>query len=256
MKVCDLGGRGVLVTRAYKQSAGICHLIESQGGRAVRFPALEIVPGSDRASALAQLHQAYDLVVFISPNAVRHASDLLSGTHIKADRFCAVGKATETAMREAGYPIDLIPEHRYDSEGVLAIPALQQMAGQQVLIVRGQGGRALLGDTLCARGAKVGYAEVYRRRRPDADSTPLLRNWSDSIDLVTATSAEVLDNLIGMLGDEGWPMLRQTPLLVISDRMREAAEVKGFKTILQAEGADDTSIMAAICDWVDRVEQH
>jgi uroporphyrinogen-III synthase len=123
------------------------------------------------------------------------------------------------------------------------------MDGQQVLIVRGEGGRPLLGDSLRARGAKVGYAEVYRRVRPQADIAPLIARWSGEIDLVTATSAELLDNLVGMLGEAGWPLLRRTPLLVISERMRDAAERLGFETILLAPGADDASLLDAICSW-------
>lgn len=250
MAACDLEGKGVLVTRASTQSAGLCRLIESHGGRAEQFPALEIKPSRDSDTARSLLLQVYDLVIFISPNAVRYACDLLSGERISAKQFCAVGRATAEKLTEAGYSIDLIPDDRYDSEGLLALPALQQMAGRQVLIVRGEGGRALLADTLRARGAKVGYAEVYRRLKPEVDSAPLLRDWPTKIDLVTTTSAEVLENLVDMLGSKGWPLLRLTPLLVISERMREAARQRGFETILQADGADDASIFASICEWV------
>lgn len=251
MTDCDLGGKGVLVTRAAHQSAGLCRLIESQGGRAVALPALEIDGCRDPEAALAMLRQSQDCLIFISPNAVRYACALLAGERLRAVRFGAVGHATAEAMREAGYPIDLIPVGRYDSEGLLVLPELQQMEGRQVLIVRGEGGRTLLADSLRARGAKVGYAEVYRRVRPDTDVAPLLARWPGSIDLVTATSAEVLENLQAMLGEAGWPLLRQTPLVVISERMRERATQLGFEKILQAAGADDASLLAAICDWID-----
>lgn len=254
-RVCDLEGRGILVTRSIRQSLGLCKLIEALGGQAIRFPALEIAPSSDWETALSQLNRAYDLVIFISPNAVHYARDLLAGEAIQGNLFCAVGKATEKAMKTAGYPVDLVPKHRYDSEGVLAIPDLQQMQGKQVLIVRGDGGRPMLGDSLRARGAKVGYAEVYQRKQPEGDCASLLANWREHIDLVTTTSIQVLDNLIEMLGESAWQRLKETPLLVISDRMRLAAQQKGFHTILQAEGADDNAIMAAICDWVDRLKQ-
>jgi uroporphyrinogen-III synthase len=255
ISACDLEGRGILVTRSSRQSAGLCKLIESQGGEAIRFPALEIGHAADRETALVQLCQAYDLVIFISPNAVHYARDLLSAESVQANLFCAVGRATQKAMKTAGYPVDLIPKHRYDSEGVLAIPDLQEMKGKHVLIVRGDGGRPMLGDTLRARGAKVGYAEVYRRKLPEGDCASLLANWRERIDLVTTTSIQVLENLMEMLGESAWQRLKETPLLVISDRMRVAAQQKGFYTILQAEGADDNAIMAAICDWVDRLRQ-
>jgi uroporphyrinogen-III synthase len=121
-----------------------------------------------------------------------------------------------------------------------------------VLIVRGVGGRPLLGDTLRARGAEVGYAEVYRRLRPAADPTPLLARWRVEVDLVTATSAELLDNLVAMLGESGWPLLRETPLLVISERMAQRANALGFTQVVGAPGADDESVLDALCDWCSK----
>jgi uroporphyrinogen-III synthase len=250
MPACDLGGRGVLVTRAAHQSGALCRLIESHGGHAIAFPAIEIAPAQYPATALRLLRQPADTVIFISPNAVTFACQLLGEERLAAVRIGAVGKATAHALAQAGYAVDLIPAGRYDSEGLLALPELQRMQGQRLLIVRGAGGRTLLGDSLRARGAKVGYAEVYRRVRPQAEIAPLIARWPADIDLVTATSAEVLDNLIGMLGDAGWPLLQRSPLLVISERMCEAAKRLGFETVLLALGADDASLLEAMCSWV------
>jgi uroporphyrinogen-III synthase len=249
MTACDLGGKGVLVTRAAHQSAGLCRLIERHGGRAVAFPVVEIAPPAEPAAATGLLRQTWDIAIFVSPNAVTFAGRLLGKSRLAAAGFGAVGQATADALMRAGYAVDLIPEGRYDSEGLLALPALQRMAGRSVLIVRGEGGRPLLADSLRARGAKVGYAEVYRRLRPRADSASLIARWPAEIDLVTVTSGELLDNLVEMLGEAGWSLLRRTPLLVINQRMREAAEERGFEQVVLAAGADDTALMDAVCDW-------
>ena len=249
MTPCNLGGKGVLVTRAAHQAAGLCRLIESAGGRPQPFPALEILPVEKNGQARRLLTEGRDLMLFVSPNAVRFGCALAGEDGLHAKRFGVVGRATADSLAGAGYTIDLIPDGRYDSEGVLALSDLQHMAGQEVVIVRGEGGRPLLADTLRARGAKVEYAEVYRRARPNKDVAPLLRAWHGSVDLVTVTSIEVLENLVAMLGAEGWPLLRSTPLMVISERMREAAARQGFEKILLAPGADDETLLVAICDW-------
>ena len=44
---------------------------------------------------------------------------------------------------------------------------LGALAGKNIFIIRGKGGRALLGDTLSARGAQVNYVEVYKRALPE-----------------------------------------------------------------------------------------
>jgi uroporphyrinogen-III synthase len=252
---CNLERRGVLVTRAAHQASGLIRLIESQGGRAICFPALEIGPARDPASALELLRQRWDLMVFISPNAVRYAVELLAGDRLQSREIAAVGEATARALRDNGMPADLMPPHRYDSEGLLALPELQQMRNRRVLVVRGEGGRRLLGDSLQARGAKVRYAEVYRRFKPVADATALLQHWQAAVNIVTVTSAEVLDNLVAMLGEPGASLLRLTPLMVISERMAARARELGFKQVLQAAGADDASVMRALCEWVEASEQ-
>lgn len=247
---CDLRGSGVLVTRAAHQAAGLRALIESRNGRAIACPALEIASSRDPGTVRELLRRHWDLAIYISPNAVRFANDLLAGERLRAAQTAAVGAATASALSDLGCPPDLIPAGRYDSEGLLALPELQQMRERRVLIIRGEGGRPLLGDSLRARGAKVGYAEVYRRLRPATDPAPLLARWRSEVDVVTATSAEVLDNLVAMLGTAGWPLLRETPLVVISDRMAARARERGFTQVLTAAGADDEALLAALCDWV------
>ncbi|MCU7892836.1 MAG: uroporphyrinogen-III synthase [Candidatus Thiodiazotropha sp. (ex Ustalcina ferruginea)] len=255
MAACNLKGRGILVTRASHQSGGLSRLIHGCQGRAVCFPALEIVASKRVERARELLRQSWDVMIFISPNAVHYALGLLPDGRMQGRLLAAVGRATAAALDDAGYGIDLLPVDRYDSEGLLMLPPLQQLTGQKVLIVRGEGGRPLLGNSLQARGAEVGYAEVYRRVRPNTDPEPLLKRWTQEIDLVVTTSNEVLHNLIDMLGEKGLPLLQRTPLLVISDRMRQEAENRGFEAILLASGADNNAIMAAISDWADHVAQ-
>lgn len=247
---CNLAGRGILVTRAAHQAAGLSGLIESHGGRAIGFPALAIVPSREPA-AQELLAQSWQLAIFISPNAVRHAADLLSGGELHVGHIAAVGEATARALDDVGLSADLMPEGRFDSEGLLALPALQEMEGRRVLIVRGEGGRPLLGDSLRARGAKVGYAEVYRRERPATDPTRLLACWQSEVDMVTATSVEVLENLLAMFGTSGRPLLKETPLLVISERMAARAQDLGFAQVVTAAGADDRAVLSALCQWVE-----
>ena len=58
-----------------------------------------------------------------------------------------------------------------------------------------------------ARGARVTYAEVYRRAKPRVDAGDVLeRGRAGGIDAVVVTSVQGLENLFEMLadGDAGW----------------------------------------------------
>ncbi|MCG8487820.1 MAG: uroporphyrinogen-III synthase [Chromatiales bacterium] len=250
MGECDLRGCGVLITRALNQSEQLARMIEDCDGRAVVLPAIEILPCRSPQQAQKLLASSWDRVIFVSPNAVRFGLQLLARPELPDAAIAAVGASTARQLKQAGIRVDLIPDRGYDSEGLLSLPELNHVGDLKILIVRGEGGRALLGDTLQARGAKVRYAEVYRRVKPTPRIEPLLAGWSENIQLVTTTSREILQNLVEILGSAGWPKLSQTPLMVISERMEQEAQRLGFTTIIRASGADDRSLMEAICNWV------
>lgn len=252
MSACsNLGGLGVLVTRPAHQAQGLCRLIAAYGGRPVLFPVLTIEATIDPAPARALLTEDWDLVVYTSVNAVQFAARLrappvsagiLSGGRAQV---AAIGMATAQALTALECIPDLVPE-RHDSEGLLTLPAFTQPAGQRILIVRGEGGRALLADTLRKRGAQVAVAEVYRRGLPAVDVEPLLDHWDRDVQVVTVTSGEILDNLLCLLGDVGRSRLCATPLVVISDRVRQLAIGLGIDQVVCATGASDAALLAAL----------
>lgn len=251
---CDLNGRGVLVTRPAAQAEGLCRLIEAANGRPIAVPSIEIAPAADPREAAARLSESWDLMYFVSPNAVAHALGMVpDGSWPRVEKIAAVGRATAQALTDAGRAPDLVPEQRFDSETLLRMPELADMRGRRVLIVRGDGGRALLADTLRARGAEVAYAEVYRRLRPEFDPEPLLATWSDSVSMVTATSDEVLLNLLEMLGPEGRAPVLATPLVVVAERTAETARGLGFSRVEVAERAEDAAIVRSLCALVTRM---
>jgi uroporphyrinogen-III synthase len=245
---CDLAGRGVLVTRPAAQADGLCRCIEAAGGRALRFPAVAIEPPAAPAVAAALLAEPWDVIVFISRNAVEGACALADAAlRAHGGQFAAVGRATATAMRAAGLVPSLVPASGFDSEALLALPALARVAGSRVLIVRGEGGRALLGATLAERGAEVAYAEVYRRGLPAPASPAELAQWRETLGFLTATSDEVLQNLLRLVPAAAQAWLKQLPLAVLSDRNGARARELGFARVAVAPQPGDDGMLAALC---------
>jgi uroporphyrinogen-III synthase len=238
----SLAGRGVLVTRPRELAQGLAKRVADAGGRAILFPAIEIEPLPQSAPV-----GRYDMVVFISPSAVRYGSRWVGAGH----KTLAVGAGTAHEIKK--YRQDVIfPASGADSERLLELPELAQLSGQQVLIVRGQGGRSLLGDTLRERGARVEYAECYRRVRPRADAAPLLAAW---VDAVTVNSGEALQNLVALLGAEGQQRLRDTPLFVPHRRVAQLAESAGLRKVLIAGPGDDEMIERLVAYFSDDRER-
>jgi uroporphyrinogen-III synthase len=245
-----LAGVTVLVTRPHGQQAGLVAAIEAAGGRALHFPAIVITPHQQTEAMLRLQHAAaYDWLVFISRNAVEYALPHLPE---RLPKLVAIGRATATSMQVAGLPVTLVPQ-RFDSESVLArLP--QDMQGQRVLIVRGVGGRETLAEGLRQRGATVEFAEVYRRRCPDLPADAFARVLAQSPDIVTATSGEVLENLITLAGPARQQLLA-LPLVVMSARGARLAETLGFPhtAVYIAAQASDAGIVSTIKHWHEEV---
>ena len=239
----------VLVTRPAAQCAVLCEEIVRQGGSAIAFPAVEIEPVAMQAIVEAL---DYDLVVFVSVNAVEHgARQVTKGART---RIAAIGRATAAALAAAELAADIVPDSGFTSEALLAHPQLQLASGARVLIVRGEGGRELLKETFVAQGLLVETREVYRRVRPNVDAARVAEveaRWSDEgIDVVTATSIETLQNLQAILTERGRQLLSSTALLVPSRRIVAAAVSAGLRgDAIVAAGADDASMIGALAQW-------
>jgi uroporphyrinogen-III synthase len=249
----NLNGLGVLVTRPAHQAGPLCDRITAAGGRSVRFPLLTIHDTGTAPQVCEHLQQldTYAVVIFISPNAVHFGLPAIErhGGLPAGLQLAAVGRGTARELeRAAGRAPDLVPHTRFDSEGLLALPALQDVAGKRILIVRGNGGRELLADTLRQRGAEVDYAEVYRRE--PASLKVAEPDWLNNTDIITVTSSEALENLVEQTAMAQRDTLFGKPLVVVSERTATKAEKLGFRLPAKiATQASDEAIMDAVTAW-------
>lgn len=247
MSAGPLAGKRILVTRPREQAAGLAGLISQAGGEAILFPAIEIADIADptRFNAIADRLQEFDLAIFISPTAVQRALDLLrlrrkDKAWPARVRVAAVGRGSARELERRGLSGVVAPPGHADSEALLGLPALAEVAGKRIVIFRGQGGRERLGDTLAARGARVEYAECYRRVRPQPDASAAAPSWTrGALDAVTVSSAEGLYNLDAMLGAWRRDWLRESPLFVTHARVAEQAARLGARNAVIAGAGDE-----------------
>ena len=244
-----LRGVRVLVTRPEAAADRLADAFVAEGADAVCVPAIVIAPVEDGRSARRLLERLSEVsvAVFTSVNAVDGFLGLRTndaGKRLPAP-VLAVGRATADALHARGVRGVLTPSRRFDSEGLLACPQLdaQRVDGRLVAIVKGEGGRDLLARELAARGAEVIEANVYRRRAPE-ELPDMLDGVRESIDVVTATSAEALENL---LEAAPWTTrwLSDRLLVTASDRVADIARARKLSRISVARGADAASIVEA-----------
>ncbi|SDA16921.1 uroporphyrinogen-III synthase [Nitrosospira sp. Nsp18] len=236
-----LAGIDILVTRPAHQAGELAAKIRIAGGNPVLFPVLEIldIPNLHPLLDLIGRLDEFDIAIFISPNAVVKAMNLISAKRtLPAQlKIVAVGQGTAKELGNFGVTGVVAPALRFDSEALLDLPLLRQVKGKRIVIFRGDNGRELLGESLLKRGAVLEYAKCYRRVMPKSDTAPLLRAWAnDKMKAITITSSEGLRNLCEMVG-EAW--LKKTPLFVSHVRIAQAAGNLGFAHVILTTAGDD-----------------
>jgi len=244
-----LTGLKIVVTRPRAQAAPLARRIEQACGIPLLFPLLDIAPAADQPALREQISRIaqFDLAIFISPNAVQYgmAAIRAAGDLPPALKIAAVGQGSAKALRELGTADIIAPTENFDSEGLLALPELQNIAGWRVLIFRGDGGRELLGNTLKARGAMVEYVTCYQRSKSQLNVAALL---NDAPDAITVTSSEALDYLWRMLDGNARAVLRDMPLFVPHERIAGLARQQGWQQVLHT-GAGDDGLMSGLLAW-------
>jgi uroporphyrinogen-III synthase len=244
----DLHGLRVLVTRPKPMGEILCQYIDARGGAAVYFPTIDISPPSDPSIYRMQLKKLdrLDWLIFLSPQAVYSTSDLI---HLDWPNFpstvkiAAVGGGTAKALQQADLRVDVFPTEQWSSEGLLSLAEFSDIKGKKIALMRGDGGREWLRQSLQLRGAVVSEMIVYRRLKPQTDATPYCNMLRDNlIDCICMTSGEGLRNLIELCAPVS-DFLLDVPVLVISPRLQDRAREWGFKKILLAKNPSHNAII-------------
>jgi uroporphyrinogen III methyltransferase/synthase len=224
-------------------------------------------PGSVRA--LAQRGIGAPRVHVIAPRgALAAAADAADAADAAAAANQSGAPALEDVARPGVQPSDHAGDHqadadqheavRYDSEALLdaldQALSLDSLIGKRVLLVKGDGGRELLAQTLQAMGVTVDAVNAYRRSAPE----PTPQQWQALRDLLAApqrvaawvlTSSEGVRHLDSLarrhLDAAQLAALRHSPVLAPHPRIAEAARSLGFDTVT-VSGAGDRNIVSAL----------
>lgn len=254
----DLKQAQILVTRPTHQAENLCLLIRANNGIPIRFPTLEIIQLNLNNDEIDHHLTSADWFIFTSTNAVRCYCSQLDDAkmhRLKTKSHFAIGQATAQALKTVGLNVDLMPLHGYNSEALLALPALQNVLQKNIVIIRGENGRETLAETLKNRGANVHYQNVYRREIPQIDCREVSQLITEKrLDLMTITSGEAIENLVQMLPESQHDLLKKIPLIVVSERIQTIAKNLGFETIALAQTPSDDAILNTITTIINGEE--
>ncbi|WP_417618579.1 uroporphyrinogen-III synthase [Oceanisphaera sp.] len=238
-----------LVVRPEPQATSLSQALRAAGHQPVTSPLLSFVDGAElnRLPHLLGQLSAEDYVIAVSVHAVDFTDNALRQHNLAwpEAHYIAVGEATGNAFAAVGISGAAVPDDPR-SEGIISLPGLEQLPGRRVVILRGNGGRHMIAPTLTGRGALVEYCEVYRRQyRQDPDGK-LVKSWqTQGVDSIIITSGGLLSH-VTQLASSAKDWLLSRLLIVPSIRVVLEARELGFTQIINAEGASNQALIAAL----------
>ena len=237
----SLQGIGIAITRPVDQAKKLSALISEAGGTPILFPLIEITQLNNYSQfeGVIQHIADYDWAIFISSNAVQNGMPRLIKRGIPPTlKFAAIGPVTASELNDFGVKEVLTPKDRFDSESLLSLPEMTNVAGKKILLVRGLGGRDVLAETLKSRGAQVTFAECYQRENPQTDCNLLAQLWADKkLHGIVVTSSEAMRHLLDLAGAADW--LRNVTLFVNHARIAELPLQLNFKVLITDDLGDE-----------------
>lgn len=259
----------VLITRPLTQAEPWAAALSGQGIETRCVPVLALQAVSDDAGiqAIKNCILDFDLyrkVIFVSLNAVAFAMEWLENYWPQLPtgiEYFAVGDTTARALASYGLNVGALEatqQGAMTSETLLDAGALQEVAGEKILIFRGKGGRGYMGEILRARDASVDYCELYHRVIPAQAAAELMSLVSGESswlpDIVALHSGESLSHFVQVLDNiasrtsaaKVAEILGNTPVLVPGQRVAELAMQAGFEQVIVAENATDPAMTQAL----------
>jgi uroporphyrinogen-III synthase len=233
---------GLIVTRPHQQALAQVAELRVAGLHAQALPLIDIAAADDPAPLLQawQALAANRLVMFVSANAVQHFFAARPTGAVWPPEVLAgsTGPGTSAALLAAGVPAAQLVQPaapvppappQWDTEALWARLQHLGWAGRRVLVVRGEGGRDWLADTLRAHGASVAFVAAYRRLPPQPDAAALVlladaqarpQRW-----YWLFSSSEAVAHLVALVPGADWRLARAW---ASHPRIEQAARQAGF----------------------------
>ena len=243
----------LLLTRPAEECAATAAALAEHGIQSASLPLLAIESLAETAEQQATLLglNHYCVVVVVSKPAARLVLERLDSHRLQPPQhqvWFSVGAATGTILLQRGLNVSW-PVAGDDSEALLALPQWAEaldVSEPKVLIVRGEGGREHIAETLRCRGAEVDCLELYRRYLPEYPAGTLLRTLrSERLNAVVVSSGQGLLSLHELAAAD-WRALVELPLFVPSPRVAQMAAQMGAKIIVDCRGAGTAALLAAL----------
>jgi len=238
----------ILITRPVSQTKNLESLLDKNNFDYALFPAFKIIQIQTKAPSYK-----YDIIIFISANAVRYAEEHYGELFSNSPKVFAVGPVTANQLFQKNIAVDCFPDKNASSHALLKMKECSDLLEKKILIVRGKGGSETLKNYLSVSN-QVDYLEVYERipsEMTKVHSESLMSFMSHPSGISMATSNESLLNIIRLVSSVSrnhLEVLKSRRIIVFSDRIKSTAEKLGFKKIEVTQNPSDEDFVDILFD--------
>lgn len=252
----ELQGRRVLICRPEPEASRLAEAFRKAGADARVMPmmAREPLPEPPEQRGILQQLDNFSHIIAVSPYAARRLMEEIDHwwPQLPAGlQWYGVGAGTAAVFREHGLK-PRMPAEGWTSEALLALPSLQRVDGEKVLLARGEHGRELIRETLAQRGARITTLPLYRRVLPYYSAKQVKALVADfHPEVVIALSGETLNNLVE-LGHRYQLALTPDIIVVPAERVAEQARALGFRKPLVPGSLNDDDLVISVASCLSQ----
>ena len=241
----------LISTRPLKTNVQLSEELKNSEIKLLSFPLTEIHPLNNYQifDGVIENIKTYQHIIFISTNAVHFFVERVKKLSLQIPKnlkFSSIGPTTKLLLQEY-LSVDVhSPIKTFDSEHLLKEKIYNNVKGQKILIIRGEGGRETLKNALEEKGAIVNYGECYVRKYVDIDLIQLkndLVNYHHQFILFSSTNSakHFIDQLHNI--ETGW---LQNIKIIVNHKKIEGLLSKIFKNIFVCNNIDTQNIRKLI----------
>ncbi len=233
----------LLITRPIEQTKNLESLLLANEIDYAFFPTFEIKKVKPIVSK-----QTYEVIIFISVNAVEYAEEYFDKLFNTSIKIFAVGPVTANRLLRKNIKVDCYPNKKASSKELLKMRECQSLSNKKILIVRGKGGSETLKNNLSISN-QVDYFEVYERVQCELtiqhnESFEKFKKIPDGV--LMATSEESLTYFMRLAQSISSDLIQILPakkIIVFSERLKVIAKDFGFKNIEITENPSDEDLV-------------
>ncbi len=240
----------ILICRPKAQADKLAQVLSNRGWQPIIFPTVEIQP-IDLTQKFIPLSknriQQADVILIQSPSVLTYL-DQPSVTLLKQSKVIyAMGAGTQEALLAQNIDSCWVASQGAASEQILNQPPITDLpVGSHIILLTGEGGRAVLEPELNKKGLICQRINTYKRAMPTYSQQQINNILLRAPEVILVTSVDILKNLLTIFKGHSHN-IKNFPLLVISPRIQYVAQALGWQgEILLADSASSEAIIMAL----------